>query len=399
MTAQAERFGAGDPVPDGRHRAQRTDRDARYHRAPAAAGAGLSPGCCCPPRTRRGAAAAAGADGAPADRVRRRGPRAGPVGAGPTRADPPEPARSPAGPPKRPRGRPLRPAPAGRSSATRRSRQPRSEPVQPAAASAAPPSRRHPRPAAPRAGALDAAAVRRVWDEILGYVRRKSQRAAAVVREATVREVEGDTLVLTFKHEIHANMLANSPELLIEAVYEVLGGQWQVRTEWSGGAPETGTPPVPAGGAGPGTASARAPERLAPRPSGPRRPARPAPTMRTRTTGLRRSGGGLAGHREPGRRSAGTEQPDAPGPPTRRGDRAQAQLAPVARPPSVAARLGAAARHPAPARRRSGQRALPAGPAPGPGQPRQASARGARPSAAARRPPFDPDYDAATAGR
>src|SRR5439155_261299 len=83
--------------------------------------------------------------------------------------------------------------------------------------------------------AAAAAAVRRVWDEIVTGVRRRSQRVAAVVREATVRAVEGDTLVLTFKHSFHASALTNSPEVFLDAVTDVLGGHWQVRCEVSGG--------------------------------------------------------------------------------------------------------------------------------------------------------------------
>jgi DNA polymerase III subunit gamma/tau len=98
-------------------------------------------------------------------------------------------------------------------------------------------------------GALDAAAVRRVWDEIIGYVKRKSSRVGAVAREATVREVAGDTLVLLFKHRVHADMLSAGPELVIEAVYETLGPPapdrtWQVRCELSG-SQATATAPVP----------------------------------------------------------------------------------------------------------------------------------------------------------
>ena len=95
-------------------------------------------------------------------------------------------------------------------------------------------------------GAIDAVAVRRVWDEVLTYVGRKRRAAAAVAREATVRDVDGDTLVLFFKHQVHASMLSNGPEqLLLEAVYEILGPPapdrtWQVRCEASG-------PPASAG--------------------------------------------------------------------------------------------------------------------------------------------------------
>jgi DNA polymerase-3 subunit gamma/tau len=90
------------------------------------------------------------------------------------------------------------------------------------------------RPASAPAAALDAAAVRRIWDEVLTMVRRKSPRAAAVVREATVRDVRGDVLVLLFKHQFHAQALASAPELLIDALYEIIGGRWQVQCEVAG---------------------------------------------------------------------------------------------------------------------------------------------------------------------
>jgi DNA polymerase-3 subunit gamma/tau len=85
-------------------------------------------------------------------------------------------------------------------------------------------------------GVLDAAAVRRVWDdEILTTVRRKKPRVAALMREATVRDVQGNTLVLLFRHSVHAEMLSKSPEVLTEAITEVFGGTWQVRCEVGGG--------------------------------------------------------------------------------------------------------------------------------------------------------------------
>lgn len=102
------------------------------------------------------------------------------------------------------------------------------EAVMPDPATPDPPSA----PAAP--GALDAAGVRRAWDQILGMVGNRSKRAAAVVREATVREVDGDVLVLTFRHSVHATMLSASPDLLLEAIYETLGVRWQIRCETAG---------------------------------------------------------------------------------------------------------------------------------------------------------------------
>jgi DNA polymerase-3 subunit gamma/tau len=93
-------------------------------------------------------------------------------------------------------------------------------------------------------GTVDAAAVRRIWDEVLTYVRRASPRAAAVVREAIVREVDGNTLVLVFKHPFHAQALSGDPKLVIEALTEVIGGRWQIRCEVSGQQPEM-APPMP----------------------------------------------------------------------------------------------------------------------------------------------------------
>jgi DNA polymerase-3 subunit gamma/tau len=86
----------------------------------------------------------------------------------------------------------------------------------------------------PAAGSLDAAAIRRVWDEVLTTIRRRSPKAWAVVREAVVRDVHGDELVLVFQHAVHANMFGAQAELLLEAVREVFGGTWQVRSEVGG---------------------------------------------------------------------------------------------------------------------------------------------------------------------
>ncbi len=108
-------------------------------------------------------------------------------------------------------------------------------------------------------GALDAGAVRRVWADVLSLVSGKSKKAAAIVREATVQDVEGTTLVLGFKHTAHANMLNASPDVLISALSELLGGKWQVRCE-IGGQPGGGgggsrpTPPRPTPSSGPGGA-------------------------------------------------------------------------------------------------------------------------------------------------
>jgi DNA polymerase III subunit gamma/tau len=93
-------------------------------------------------------------------------------------------------------------------------------------------------------GAIDAVAVRRAWDEIVRAVGRTSKKAAAFAREAVVRDIDGSTLVLLFKHRIHAAGVENDPKPLLEAAGQVLGGVWQVRCEVGGDAR-----PAPAGGA------------------------------------------------------------------------------------------------------------------------------------------------------
>jgi DNA polymerase-3 subunit gamma/tau len=165
--------------------------------------------------------AAAGAAPAPSDSDVRVEPAAAPSPAG--RAG--RPAGSEPGPPAAPTFAPpaASPAPPAVSPA------PPAATSAPAAATSAPPAGQ---PIAP--GSLDAAAVRRVWEEVLDMVGRKSKRVAALLREATVRDVDGEVLVLLFRTSTLAEMLSASPELLLEAMYEVLGGRWQVRCEVSG---------------------------------------------------------------------------------------------------------------------------------------------------------------------
>ncbi|WP_239127663.1 DNA polymerase III subunit gamma and tau, partial [Asanoa siamensis] len=102
-----------------------------------------------------------------------------------------------------------------------------------------------PEPVIPQAtpGAQDAASVRRVWDEIVAMVRVNHKRIAALATEATVRDIDGDTLVLTFRHSFHANNLSKEPEPLLEAIYEVLGERWQIRCEVAGD--QRGAGPAP----------------------------------------------------------------------------------------------------------------------------------------------------------
>ncbi|MFV2103857.1 DNA polymerase III subunit gamma and tau [Micromonospora sp. LOL_024] len=104
-----------------------------------------------------------------------------------------------------------------------------------------------PRPGAVTQGVLDAVAVRRVWPEVVGKVNRSNKRIAALMRDAVVRDLDGDTLVLTVKSGVLARMMSDHAQVLTDALYEELGGRWQIRCEVAGerGGIPPGSPRVP----------------------------------------------------------------------------------------------------------------------------------------------------------
>ena len=187
-------------------------------------------------------------------------PPAAPVSAPPA-AVPAPPAAAPVPPPAAepvptPASAPPARPPAGRSSGGTAGG---GAPVTEDAGGAAAPPASGPPALAARPGALDAVALRRVWDEIVTTVSRHSKRTAAVVREASVRDVDGDTIVLLFRHSVHASMLATDTRPLLDAVHEVVGGAWQVRCEAADNPGASHGPlPAVAGSAGGSTAAGAA---------------------------------------------------------------------------------------------------------------------------------------------
>jgi DNA polymerase-3 subunit gamma/tau len=108
-----------------------------------------------------------------------------------------------------------------------------------------------------------------VWPEIIADVGRKSKKIAALASGATVRDLEGQTVVLTFRFPAHAKMVAAEPGLITDALYEALGGRWQIRCDVSGEAggvvPAPGGPARrPASAASPAPAQTRAAQSTAP---------------------------------------------------------------------------------------------------------------------------------------
>ena len=123
-----------------------------------------------------------------------------------------------------------------------------------------------PRPGAAGPGALDAVAVRRVWPEVVGKVNRSNKRIAALMRDAVVRDLDGDTLVLTVKSTVLAKMMADHAAVLTDALYEELGGRWQIRCEVAGerGGASLGGPSRPAAPARPASPPPEPPARPEP---------------------------------------------------------------------------------------------------------------------------------------
>ncbi|WP_431887011.1 DNA polymerase III subunit gamma and tau [Micromonospora wenchangensis] len=121
-------------------------------------------------------------------------------------------------------------------------------PVPPSAVLPDPATPEPPRPGSDPVGALDAVAVRRAWPEVVGKVNRTNKRIAALMRDAVVRDLDGDTLVVTVKSVVLAKMMADHARVLTDALYEELGGRWQIRCEVAGerGGATLGGPSRPA---------------------------------------------------------------------------------------------------------------------------------------------------------
>ncbi len=105
-----------------------------------------------------------------------------------------------------------------------------------------------PQPASPpiAAGDLDAAAVRRVWSDLLAAVRSTSRSTEAMLTNAMVSEVDGNVVTVTHTSAPLARRLAEprNTEAISNALSAVLGGTWQVRCTHGtpGATPQATTP-------------------------------------------------------------------------------------------------------------------------------------------------------------
>ncbi|MEE6136481.1 DNA polymerase III subunits gamma/tau [Mycobacterium sp. 050128] len=105
-----------------------------------------------------------------------------------------------------------------------------------------------PEPESPSApGEPNAAAVRTMWPTVRDKVRERSRTTEVMLAGATVRAVEGDTLVLTHESAPLAKRLSEqrNADVIADALKDALGVNWRVRCDAGspGSAPAAAPPP------------------------------------------------------------------------------------------------------------------------------------------------------------
>ncbi|HEU0190465.1 MAG TPA: DNA polymerase III subunits gamma/tau [Mycobacterium sp.] len=97
-------------------------------------------------------------------------------------------------------------------------------------------------------GEPDAAAVRAIWSTVRDKVRQRSRSTEAMLAGATVRAVDGHTLVLTHESAPLAKRLCEqrNTDVIVEALKDALGVDWRVRCEPGGPAGAAADPPAQA---------------------------------------------------------------------------------------------------------------------------------------------------------
>ena len=112
----------------------------------------------------------------------------------------------------------------------------------PPAEAQAPPERVH-----TPVGQLDAAAVRRIWPEVLDNVKRRRRTAHALLMNVSVQSVDNGVLTLTISSIPLSRLLAQdaNTEVVRSAVKDVLGVDWRINVVVDGGLFGGGEAPPP----------------------------------------------------------------------------------------------------------------------------------------------------------
>jgi DNA polymerase-3 subunit gamma/tau len=152
---------------------------------------------------------------------------------------------------KPPRAGPTQPAP--RRPAERVPADPTSAPAQtptaksaPAESNAVPVEPADPTPPPTPAGGLDAAALRRLWPEVLDVVKQTSRRTRALLDNAQITDVAGEQITLSAPTAL-AKMIAedSNTSALREALTKVVGGQWKVAVSGAAAPTSSAAEPEP----------------------------------------------------------------------------------------------------------------------------------------------------------
>jgi DNA polymerase-3 subunit gamma/tau len=108
-------------------------------------------------------------------------------------------------------------------------------------------------------GELNTAAVRSMWPTVRDKVRQRSRTTEVMLAGATVRAIEGNTLVLSHESAPLAKRLCEqrNADVIAEALKDALGVNWRVRCE---AGPPASTPAASPAGGGAGQAVPDAPE-------------------------------------------------------------------------------------------------------------------------------------------
>jgi DNA polymerase III, subunit gamma and tau len=111
------------------------------------------------------------------------------------------------------------------------------EPKQPAPSRPEPPQAeaQQPQQKPPGSGALDAAALRRLWPEVLDVVKQASRRTRALLDNAQITDVDGELVSLAAPAAL-ARMIADesNTSVLRAALTKVVGGDWRIAVDGNG---------------------------------------------------------------------------------------------------------------------------------------------------------------------
>ncbi|MFI7550795.1 hypothetical protein ACIBQ2_13685 [Micromonospora sediminimaris] len=80
-------------------------------------------------------------------------------------------------------------------------------------------------------GQLTTSDLNRVWGEVADHLAKTSKRVSVLVRDAKVTGFDGTTVTVAALSPVLAKMLNDSAGLLRDALYEQLGGRWEIRVE------------------------------------------------------------------------------------------------------------------------------------------------------------------------